>query len=116
MGMAEAPWYLSNGRPGLRHQRLNKDISKIAKVGNIVKRGYKYDEDGNLIRKRKFKAKYRATNIAPEEHIQSLEDDKIYTYDGKRDRWNNYNIANHQLIIERHEKIEKYRRDKKAAE
>eukprot|EP01083_Nonionella_stella_P115881 343926_1 len=34
--MAEAPWYLSNGRPGLRHQRLTKDTSKIAKVGHIV--------------------------------------------------------------------------------
>eukprot|EP01083_Nonionella_stella_P098402 276681_1 len=139
--MAEAPWYLSNGRPGLRHQRLTKDTSKIAKVGHIVKKGYKLDEDGHVIRNkrwtkgacencgasshktkecvyrpRKLKAKYVPTNLAPEEHIQSVEDDKVYTYDGKRDRWNNYNIANHQLIIERHHKIAQYRRAKKAAE
>ena len=139
--MAEAPWYLSNGRPGLRHQRLNKDISKIAKVGAVIKRGFRYDEDGNLIRNkkwtkgccencgasthktkecvyrpRKIKAKFVSTNIAPDEVIPTLEGGKVYSYDGKRDRWNNYNIANHQLIIERHQKVEKARRDKKAAE
>lgn len=140
--MAEAPWYLSNGRPGLRHQRLNKDISKIVKVGHTLKKGLKKDENGNYIknkkwikgscencgasthktkecvyRPRKIKAKYNNANIKPDEYLESQQDkDNIYTYDGKRDRWNNYNIANHQLIIQRHQKISQYRRQKKAEE
>jgi len=140
--MAEAPWYLSNGRPGLRHQRIMTQQAKFAKCGDIIQRGFKYDDEGNLItnkrwtkgacencgasthktkecvyRPRKKKAKYNPINIAPEEHIQ-LQDPNAqsYTFDGKRDRWNNYNIANHQLIIERHRKVEQFRRHKKAKE
>eukprot|EP00485_Elphidium_margaritaceum_P006665 CAMPEP_0202690598 /NCGR_PEP_ID=MMETSP1385-20130828/5541_1 /ASSEMBLY_ACC=CAM_ASM_000861 /TAXON_ID=933848 /ORGANISM="Elphidium margaritaceum" /LENGTH=661 /DNA_ID=CAMNT_0049345873 /DNA_START=19 /DNA_END=2004 /DNA_ORIENTATION=+ len=139
--MAEAPWYLSNGRPGLKHQRLYKDVSNVAKVGDVIQRGFQTDEDGSIIRQkkwtsgscencgasthktkecvyrpRKIKAKFSSTNIAPEERLQAEEGEKSYTYDGKRDRWNNYNIANHHLIIERHQKIEQYRRQKKSAE
>ena len=140
--MAEAPWYLSNGRPGLRHQRLIKDISTIASTNHVIKRGLKRDSDGNIIknikwnkgqcencgasthktkecvyRPRKVKARYNHTDIKPDEHVQSIENNDVtYTYDGKRDRWNNYNIANHQLIIERHQKIAQYRRQKKAEE
>eukprot|EP01083_Nonionella_stella_P294006 999714_1 len=137
--MAEAPWYLSNGRPGLRHQRLNKDISKIARVGDIIEKGIAKDEYGNIIRNnkwlpgscsncgasthkthecvyrpRKKKAKYLPIDIQPNEIING--NNKEYTYDGKRDRWNNYNIANHQLIIDRHAKIANERRSKKAME
>eukprot|EP01084_Bolivina_argentea_P212714 361530_1 len=103
--MAEAPWYLSNGRPGLRHQRLNKDISKIAKINQLVSRGCLKDENGDFIRNKKWKigscancgasshktkecvyrprklnAKYTNINIAAEEHIQkNQQNDKLYS-------------------------------------
>ena len=134
--MSDAPWYLSTGQPSLKHQRIYKNNNNIASIYDEIQKGEikginkrsKYVDGGCencgamthkrrdcTERPRKRMAKYSNINIANDEYVPN-NDGKIYTYDGKRDRWNNYNIANHQYIMERHNKIESERRKKKAIE
>lgn len=62
-------------------------------------------------RPRKVQAKFSGAAIAPDEFIQpQLKLD----FDGKRDRWNGYNPAEHAAIIEEFEKVEDAKRQLKA--
>ncbi|ETO12486.1 hypothetical protein RFI_24890 [Reticulomyxa filosa] len=128
--------YLSDGRPGLRHQRLTSDFSKLAKVGDVVGTGINDKakdkirwEDGCcencgagthktkdcVERPRQIKAKYTNTDLQKDELLPEKRVNN-YTFDGKRDRWNNYDLATHQLVIERHEKMREFRHKKKIEE
>jgi len=132
--MAEAPWYLSDGRPGLRHQRLTSDFSKYAGVGDVIETGV--DEQSKLKfrwedgccencgakthktkdcveRPRHTKAKYTNLDLKPDELVP---ENRTYTWDGKRDRWNNFDLAVHQVVIERHEKMRDFRHQRKLEE
>lgn len=62
-------------------------------------------------RPRKVLAKFTGASIAPDEHIQP---NLILDFDGKRDRWNGYNPAEHTAIIEEFEKVEDAKRQLKA--
>ena len=48
-------------------------------------------------------ARYTGTDIAPDEQVQN---DVVLDYEGKRDRWNGYDINLHKKIIDDHAKTE----------
>jgi pre-mRNA-processing factor SLU7 len=60
-----------------------------------------------LERPRKIGAKFTGKQIAPDDKIEDL---AIYRFEAKRDRWNGYDICEHDKIRDRYEKIEKIRR------
>lgn len=152
--MAEAPWYLSSGAPGLKHQRLTRRLSNLVQPNDVVKKGVinsdSERESSNdsptkpnikkrkrakrwiagscancgsqthktkecIERPRRKGAKFTNENIGKNEHI-AIDNQKNYSWDAKRDRWQNFNIAQHQLIIQRHDKMDQYRRKKRAEE
>ena len=57
-------------------------------------------------RPRKVTAKFSGTNFAPDEHLQPELD---HDFEGKRDRWNGYDLSDHKRVIEDHHKIEEVR-------
>ncbi len=48
-------------------------------------------------------AKFTGDDIAPDEHAQPLLD---FDYEGKRDRWNGYDLSDHKAIAEEFQKID----------
>ena len=56
-----------------------------------------------LERPRKVTAKYSGSNFAPDEHIQPELD---HDFEGKRDRWNGYDLEDHKRVVQEHHKIE----------
>lgn len=50
-------------------------------------------------RPRKIGAKFTGDDIAPDEHLQP---NLSFDYDVKRDRWNGYNVDDHQELLEDH--------------
>lgn len=131
--ISSAPWYYNTVGPTLKHQRP-QDFEKqenFAKVGEWFPRGVNVDTITTKFRKgacencgamthkkkdcmerpRKVLAKYSGEEIAPDEFAQpNLKLD----FDGKRDRWNGYNPADHASVIEEYEKVEEVKRQLKA--
>lgn len=62
-------------------------------------------------RPRKIGAKWTGKDFKPDEVIQEISLD----FDGKRDRWNGYDPTNHVSVLEKFEKIDQERKQKKAA-
>jgi len=61
--MAEAPWYITNYRPGLNHQRLAPEETNYAKVGEMTKKGIiKEDDENNLQQEYQIKKKKKSKN------------------------------------------------------
>jgi pre-mRNA-processing factor SLU7 len=60
-----------------------------------------------LERPRKLGAKFTGQNIRPDEFIMQNDD---VDFDGKRDRWNGYDPAEHQRVIDQYQEIEEARR------
>ena len=56
-------------------------------------------------------AKFTGKGIMPDEHLQPQ---FSFSYDGKRDRWNGYNLDEHAAIIEEYAKVEMAKRQLKA--
>merc|ERR1719510_2539394 len=101
--MAQAPWYLDNGKSGLGHQRLQIDNNKsLLKIGEVVKKGLKkgpvakkwrkgacencgamtHNKKNCLERPRARGAVLTNEDIIADEHIPVMKDK---TYDAKRD-------------------------------
>merc|ERR1719510_1777794 len=99
--MAQAPWYLDNGKSGLGHQRLQIDNNKsLLKIGEVVKKGLKkgpvakkwrkgacencgamtHRRKDCLERPRQKGAKLTNKQIMPDEYIVSHKDS---SWDGK---------------------------------
>jgi pre-mRNA-processing factor SLU7 len=127
--IAQAPWYLQKDEPGLNHQRASK--SKPDYDQSWYSRGQKGQSAtkwrkgacqncGAMTHKtkeccerpRKIGAKWTGKDIRPDEVIQDL----LLDYDGKRDRWNGYDAAEHNLQMEEFEKAELERRKKRKEE
>ena len=132
--ISSAPWYYNTaGAATLKHQRpQNEEKEKgLAKVGEWFQRGVNLDTLTTKFRKgacencgamthkkkdcmerpRKVLAKFTGAEIAPDEFIQP---EFKLDFDGKRDRWNGYNPAEHTAIIEEFEKVEDAKRHLKA--
>ncbi|KAH7522089.1 hypothetical protein FEM48_Zijuj07G0100800 [Ziziphus jujuba var. spinosa] len=130
--MSSAPWYLKLEKPSLTHQKNWKSDPKDTKAcydrGAKTFQADKYrkgacenyglylcyvaysfacDSCGAIThdvkfcieRPRKKGAKLTNMHIAPDEKIEKVELD----YDGKHDRWNGYDTANHSRVMDRHE-------------
>ena len=65
--------------------------------------------DKTLQRPRKTGARFTNSNIAPDEHLQP---NLSMDFDGKRDRWNGYDLDQHKHIVEEFQKIEEVRAGK----
>ena len=131
--LSSAPWYYNTTGPTLKHQRSQSDgkQKQLSKIGQWFQRGvdlhsiatkFRKGACGNcgamthkkkdcIERPRKVGAKFSGAQIAPDEFVQpKLKLD----FDGKRDRWNGYDPAEHSLIIEEFKKIEDAKRQLKA--
>jgi len=126
--MAEAPWYVSDGKPGLKHLKKQKKVNKATFYDRTIK-GLKAFRNKKFCRgacencgatthsiknccerPRKRGAKWSGSNIRPDEYLQNKI--KNYDYDGKRDNWKNYNIDDHKKLINHSLKIEQARKIK----
>mmetsp|Transcript_2698 Transcript_2698/g.3032 ORF Transcript_2698/g.3032 Transcript_2698/m.3032 type:complete len:514 (-) Transcript_2698:27-1568(-) len=126
--IADAPWYLHTGRPGLDHQR--REGKKMSGFSDWYARGKfkgpaatKYrkgacENCGAMTHKtlecvdrpRKKGAKWTNEDIQPDEVIVEVE----HGFEAKRDRWNGYNPKSQKKNIAEFEKIEAERRLQKS--
>lgn len=130
--MSEAPWYVSDGKPGLKHLKNFKAKKKLAKVTDFVRRGEKiqrssryrsgackncgamsHKERDCCERPRKRNAQLTNSDIQPDEII---DDDLNFDYEGKRDSWKQYDINNHLYLAQYSEKVDAARRRKRDLE
>lgn len=122
--IAQAPWYVSTGRPTLKHQRPQEEHEKkFDGLTDWYKRGITKGPAATKFRKgacencgsmthkkkdclerpRRIGAKFNNKDIKPDEVVQP---DLSLSFDGKRDRWNGYNPDEHRTIIEEYSKLE----------
>lgn len=128
--ISSAPWYFGSKGPTLKHQRPQPEkqkqfnhISDYYSRGEFDGKATKYrkgacENCGALTHKRKdclerprkVGAKFTNDDIAPDEkNLPSLNLD----YDGKRDRWNGFDPACYQAVIEEYRKVEEAKRQLK---
>ncbi|MEN2498664.1 MAG: mRNA splicing protein [Marteilia pararefringens] len=119
----QTPWYFDSLKPTLRHQaKLLPDkeyspIDKWYKRGTSGQRALKYKKGscencGSMTHKksecferpRALGAKFTNQDIAENDNL--IEEKMHLNYDGKRDRWNNYDVAEHMNIQDTYAKIE----------
>ncbi|GMH33989.1 hypothetical protein BSKO_01823 [Bryopsis sp. KO-2023] len=125
--MSNAPWYLNNDKPSLKHQKNWK--GKLQDSRQWYDRGTKTFQANKwrkgacnncgamthatkecMERPRKRGAKLTSKHIAPDEKIQNV---ALETWDSKRDRWNGYEAAEFAKVVDRYEKVEALRREAK---
>ncbi|CDF35941.1 unnamed protein product [Chondrus crispus] len=126
--IAQAPWYIDQETPSLKHQRNQKALKRnFDPLGKWLPRGetvgpaatkYRkgacencgamtHKKKNCLERPRRRGAKLTGRNIRPDEAIASVNLD----FAGKRDRWNGYDESTeYDKVLERYEKIEAERR------
>ncbi|XP_059473128.1 pre-mRNA-splicing factor Slu7 [Neocloeon triangulifer] len=130
--ISSAPWYYGTKGPTLKHQRPQEDKEKqFSRLDEWYKRGVDKSHVATKFRKgacencgalthkrrdcmerpRKIGAKYTGLAIAPDEFSQP---NLAVDYDGKRDRWNGYDPAEHKTIVEEFQKVEEAKRKLKA--
>ncbi|XP_034829257.1 pre-mRNA-splicing factor Slu7 [Maniola hyperantus] len=129
--ISSAPWYYGTAGPTLKHQRPQEDREgQFTKLDLYYNKGvtassatkYRKGACENcgamthkkkdcLERPRKIGAKFTNAGIAPDEFSQP---DLNLSYDGKRDRWNGYDPAQHKAIIEEYQKVEEAKRELRA--
>uniref|UniRef100_A0A6A7G3S5 Pre-mRNA-splicing factor SLU7 n=1 Tax=Hirondellea gigas TaxID=1518452 RepID=A0A6A7G3S5_9CRUS len=131
--ISESPWYISDGRPGLKHQRQFRQPKNYADLDTFLPRGTKQGPAATKWRKgactncgalthkakacferpRKKGARWTGKNIQADEVVLP---DLNHSYEGKRDRWNGYDISLHRHVTDFHRKVEKARRKKRDRE
>lgn len=128
--MTNAPWYLNNNHPTLKHQKdwRNKveDSKQWYDRGKKVFQATKWrkgacENCGSmshttkdcLERPRVKGARWTNKNIAADEKIEDIQ---LANYDSKRDRWNGYDPKEYEKVIERYEKVDEVRRQTKQRE
>ncbi|XP_052754839.1 pre-mRNA-splicing factor Slu7 [Galleria mellonella] len=130
--ISSAPWYYGTSGPTLKHQRPQEDreanFTKLdkyyykgvdtTKVATKFRKGacencgaMTHKKKDCLERPRKIGAKFSNAGIAPDEYQQP---NLNLSYDGKRDRWNGYDPAQHKAIIEEYQKVEDAKRELRA--
>eukprot|EP00906_Rhabdomonas_costata_P000264 RCo000356 len=129
--MANAPWYLNQEKPSLKHQRSHH-ITKKDPIGLWYNRGeragpaptkYRKGACENcgamthklkdcLERPRRVGAKFSGKDFEADEVITEIN----VGYDAKHDRWNGYDVSSHAKIAKEYEGVEKERRARKALE
>uniref|UniRef100_A0A3B0NB64 Pre-mRNA-splicing factor SLU7 n=1 Tax=Theileria annulata TaxID=5874 RepID=A0A3B0NB64_THEAN len=121
--ISKAPWYLDQGEPSLRHQRVS-EVQK-APIDYVTLRGVKnkvalkfrkgacencgamtHDSKSCVERPRKKGAKYTNENICPDEYIVENTDKG---YDATRDRWSGFDPSTHLQLVEEYRDLEQER-------
>lgn len=130
--IAQAPWYLSQEQPSLKHQRNhNERKRRYDRLGKWLPRGqftgpaatkYRKGACENcgaithktrncLERPRRRGAKLTGSDIRPDEVVGDVDLD----FQGKRDRWNGYDESfEYEKVHERYAKLEAERKSLKA--
>mmetsp|Transcript_8584 Transcript_8584/g.24666 ORF Transcript_8584/g.24666 Transcript_8584/m.24666 type:complete len:547 (-) Transcript_8584:75-1715(-) len=130
--MSSAPWYLNQQHPSLKHQKdyrdkAKDDMAKWYDRGAKTFQAKKYrkgacENCGAMTHKTKDcverprarSAKITGKFIASDEKVESIE---MNTFEGKRDRWNGYDGADYERVVDKFEKVEKLKKEiKKKAE
>ena len=125
----QAPWYTGATRPTLKHQKepeknkfssINDCYKKAPKTGKVSTKykagacencgGTGHTKKNCIEYPRTVGAKY--TNICAPDDLE--QPSLTLTYDGKRDRWNNYDVSDYQKVVEEYQKIEEIKREMKA--
>jgi len=129
--IGKTPWYIDSSGPTLKHQRPHSDrqqplatIKEWYERGTTGKVAFKYrpgacencgamghTKKDCFERPRTAGAKLIPKDIAPDDHSQQ---NFALDFDAKRDRWNNYDPAEHKQVIEEYEKMEETRKLVKA--
>lgn len=127
--ITQAPWYLNQNKPSLKHQQAwnlkspgTKDWYKRGTKGDVKTKFLKgacencgsmtHTKKDCVERPRAQGAKWTGKNLMPDEYVERLELD----WDGKRDRWNGFQPDDYKEVIDEWEKVEMERRRVKAAE
>jgi len=127
--ITQAPWYLNQNKPSLRHQQAwnlkapgTKDWFKRGTKGDVKTKFKKgacencgamtHQKKDCVERPRTVGAKWTGKNLMPDEYVETLDLD----WDGKRDRWNGFQPDDYKDIIDEWEKVEEQRRQKKVAD
>ncbi|XP_068746693.1 pre-mRNA-splicing factor SLU7-like isoform X1 [Montipora capricornis] len=130
--ISQAPWYYGTNRPTLKHQRPQADKQKefsslnewYIKGTKTIPAATKFRKGacGNcgamthkkkdcLERPRRVGAKFTGDDIKPDEHVQPQ---LSFDYDGKRDRWNGYNVDDFRKTVEEYTKLDMAKQHLKA--
>lgn len=114
--MAKAPWYLNQAAPGLKHQKNSRPAEQTAGLDQWYVRGLKKGPTATKYRKgacpncgamthslqdcldrpRAKGAKWTNSNIQADEHVVS---DLKLSYDGKRDRFAGFDLAQYEALV-----------------
>ncbi|KXJ28665.1 Pre-mRNA-splicing factor SLU7 [Exaiptasia diaphana] len=122
--ISSAPWYYDTSGPTLKHQRPQPEKQKqFDGISSWYRRGVSSDKVSLKFRKgacencgamthkkkdcverpRRVGARFTGEDIKPDEYHQKL---LKLDYDGKRDRWNGYDVNEHKKIAKEFDKIE----------
>ncbi|XP_063932609.1 uncharacterized protein LOC135144514 isoform X2 [Zophobas morio] len=123
--IAQAPWYLNQGHPGLQHQKFKKEKPSLD-LNVWYERGVKTGPPPVRFRKgacencgamthnkkecterpRKLGAKWTNEDLQEDEVVIDL---KNLNYAAKRDAWNGYDASDYQKVLKEFEKLEELR-------
>lgn len=130
--ISQAPWYYGTSRPTLKHQRPQEDKQKqFSSINQWYKKGTNLVPSATKFRKgacencgamthkkkdcmerpRRVGAKFTGDDIKPDEHLQPQ---LSFDFDGKRDRWNGYNVDDYRKTVEEYVKLEMAKQHLKA--
>nr|XP_058940781.1 pre-mRNA-splicing factor SLU7-like [Pocillopora verrucosa] len=130
--ISQAPWYYGTSRPTLKHQRPQEEKQKqFSGITEWYKRGtdvipaatkfrkgacqncgaMTHKKNDCLERPRRVGAKFSGEDIKADEHIQPQ---LSFDYDGKRDRWNGYNVQDYKKVVDEYNKLEMAKQHLKA--
>lgn len=128
--MSKAPWYMSTGEKNMQHHAANnmllaqyetsadklKDRYQRGKAGPAATKfrpgactncgAMSHMAKNCLERPRKQGARWTGKDIVADE---ILHNDRLETYDSKRDRWDGYDPAAHRAVIDEFETLERER-------
>ncbi|TIB84443.1 hypothetical protein E3Q16_01939 [Wallemia mellicola] len=124
--ISQAPWYMDTGKPGLGHQRLNREYDSSAeKLNNWYDRSIKghkaqkfrkgaCDNCGAMGHSKKDCVERPRKRGANKTNRVTQYDDVVQQtatdFDAKRDRWNGYDPASHKRVVEEYAAVEQERR------
>jgi len=126
--IAQAPWYLNNDQPSLKHQRALNAIT-TTNIDDWYERGKRAGPAVSKFRKgactncgamthkardccerpRKIGARWKEDDIKPDELVADISLD----FDGKHDRWNGYDSTNHLGLMKEYEIVNEEKKKRK---